>query len=284
MPDMSKLLKAAKVAGITNEDTDCDEPHFVEEHRISHLSSREEILDYVMVFLCERIDLNVSVFKGGYVLTKLIPDEARLTEDIDFSVSEEGQYKSILPVLKDLGDNLLSMGIVWSYEVKDTITPTSSGGIKMVTSDGSSNIKIDIGWHDLSWGVSSWKCLGFDCKRFEVERMLCDKISAIYSRKRFRRTKDIYDFYILTNNFDVDLSKLRWYIKLRGLIDWNADPFREDVLVEYAKAYDKLRVQTTDGILINKPEFNRIILRLRDFMNKYYTHCVWNHLERTFKE
>jgi hypothetical protein len=237
-----------------------------------------------MVFLCERIDVSVSVFKGGYVLTKLIPNEARLTEDIDFSISEERQYYDIIPVLKDLGENLLSLGIIASYEVKDTIAPTSSGGIKMMPVDGSSNIKIDIGWHDLSWGVSSWQCLGFNCNRFEVERMLSDKISAIYSRKRFRRTKDIYDFYILTNNFDVSLSKLREYITKRGLIEWDRDPFREDVLTEYAKSYDKLRVQTATGELINKPEFNKIILRLRYFMNEYNSNCIWDHLERAFKE
>jgi predicted nucleotidyltransferase component of viral defense system len=274
------MLEAAQAASISDVQVDTE----VVLPEISKDSTRSEILDYIMVFLCERIDVSVSVFKGGYVLTKLIPNEARLTEDIDFSISEERQYYDIIPVLKDLGENLLSLGIIASYEVKDTIAPTSSGGIKMMPVDGSSNIKIDIGWHDLSWGVSSWQCLGFNCNRFEVERMLSDKISAIYSRKRFRRTKDIYDFYILTNNFDVSLSKLREYITKRGLIEWDRDPFREDVLTEYAKSYDKLRVQTATGELINKPEFNKIILRLRYFMNEYNSNCIWDHLERAFKE
>lgn len=277
---INKMLEAAQAASISDVQVDTE----VVLPEISKDSTRSEILDYIMVFLCERIDVSVSVFKGGYVLTKLIPNEARLTEDIDFSISEERQYYDIIPVLKDLGENLLSLGIIASYEVKDTIAPTSSGGIKMMPVDGSSNIKIDIGWHDLSWGVSSWQCLGFNCNRFEVERMLSDKISAIYSRKRFRRTKDIYDFYILTNNFDVSLSKLREYITKRGLIEWDRDPFREDVLTEYAKSYDKLRVQTATGELINKPEFNKIILRLRYFMNEYNSNCIWDHLERAFKE
>lgn len=236
-----------------------------------------------MVFLCERIDIKVSVFKGGYVLTKLMPDEARMTEDIDFSISEERQYYDIIPVLEDLGNDLVKLGVITGYEVKPTIGERSSGGIHMMTPGNIPDLKIDIGWHDLSWGLSSWSCVGFDCKRFEVERMLSDKISAIYSRKRFRRTKDIHDFYILTNNFDVSLPKLKEYIINRDLIDWNADPFREEVVTQYAKAYDKLMVATCDGRVINKPELSKILLRLRDFMENYDNDVTWNHMERVFK-
>lgn len=277
---MDKFLNAAKKAYAPPiNEIKCE----VVTPSINTMSSREEILDYIMVFLCERIDLNVSVFKGGYVLTKLIPDEARMTEDIDFSISEERQYYEIIPVLEDLGEQLLKLNIITSYEVKPSIGPRSSGGIHMSVPGNISDIKIDIGWHDLSWGVSKWNCIGFDCNRFEVERMLSDKISAIYSRKRFRRTKDIYDFYILTNHFDVDMGKLRDYIIKRGLIDWNADPFREEVVTEYAKAYDKLNVVTCGGVIINKPDLNRILLRLRDFMNRYESNDIWYHREREFR-
>ena len=94
----------------------------------------------------------------------------------------------------------------------------------------------------------------------------------------------MYDFYILTNNFDVSLRKLRDYIDKRGTIEWDRDPFREDVLTEYGKAYDKLRVQTQNGILITKPEFEKIIIRLRDFMNHFNEDVKWNHLERQFEQ
>ena len=107
-----------------------------------------------MIFLCERIDLQASVFKGGYVLTKLIPEEARLTEDIDFSVSEEGQYLDLIPVLEELGKTLTNLGVIESYVVKPTIGEHSSGGIYMKVPGNLPDLKIDIGWHDLSWGCS----------------------------------------------------------------------------------------------------------------------------------
>lgn len=282
MPNLDSLLGATKKAYTC--DTLSDSSAIVgQDIKIDKNSSREDILDFIMVFLCERIDLKFSAFKGGYVLTKLMPDCARVTEDIDLSVSTERQYYDIIPVLNDLGEHLLKLGIIVSYEVKTTIGEHSSGGITMATDGNTKNLKIDIGWHDLSWGIANWTCEGFDCRRFEVERMLSDKLSAIYSRKRFRRTKDIYDFYILTNNFDVDMVKLRKYVDLRGVIDWSADPFREVVMTEYSKAYNALKVTTINGEAIMKPAFEVVIGQLQMFMNKYEMSSKWNHLTRTFE-
>lgn len=118
----------------------------------------------------------------------------------------------------------------------------------------------------------------------EVERTLADKISAMYSKRRFRRTKDLYDFYILTNNFDVDLPKLVSYIDKRGTIDWNDSPFTEDILVEYGKAYEKLNIITCDNRLLSKPRFAEIVLRLRDFMGNCKSNLRWNHVSRRFEE
>ena len=275
---MDKLLLAAKASSVDTTLSKSDSIMYNID--ISEQSTRPEILDYIMIFLCSRITLSFNAFKGGYVLTQLLPSVARATEDIDFSISEEGQYMEIIPVLNELGNDLLSKGIIESFEVKPSISPNTTGGIHMTTNRDFKDIKIDIGFHDLSWGITDWKFNGFDCNRFEVERMLSDKISAMYSRKRFRRTKDIYDFYILTNNFDVSMDKLRNFIELRGSIDWDADPFREDVQKEYAKAYDKLVVRTIKGQDLEKPKFRDIISRLQYFMMNLNNNVKWNHIDR----
>lgn len=276
-----EMLKASKMAYAPDE---INEGMLIKQEikDVSSESSRVEILDWIMIFLCERIDLSYSYFKGGYVLTKLMSKEARQTEDINFSISEEGQYYEIKNILIQLGEALKGKGVIEDFEVKETIAPTSSGGISMTTSSDKKNIKIDIGWHDMSYGVTSWKCFGFDCNRFEIERMLSDKISAIYSRKRFRRTKDIYDFFILTNNFDVDFSKLNKYIELRGLIDRNADPFREEVVKQYEIAYEKLVIRTINDKPVSKPSLREILTRLELFMDGLDNGFLkWNHLTRS---
>ena len=241
-----------------------------------------DILNYIMLFLCKRIERRFVSFKGGFVLTQLIK-EARRTTDIDFSISEKGQYEIVKTVLHSLGEELVSKGVFVAYEIKDDIAETSSGGIKFEKADGSKNIGIDIGLHSLSYGIQEWDYMGYDCFRFEFERMLSDKLSAIYSPKRFRRTKDLYDFYIITSNFDIDMEKLKEYIVLRNTIKWGADPFREEVLVQYAIAYDKLNLIGTDGYELSKPRFDDVIAQLSTFMRGYNDgSTTWSSKDRRF--
>ena len=90
-----------------------------------------------------------------------------------------------------------------------------------------------------------------------VERMLADKLIAITTRKRFRRTKDLYDFYAITNFFDVDIKKLADFIEIRGGAEWNNIPFNDTVLVQYKIAWDKLElVNAETGAKIDKPLFD----------------------------
>lgn len=241
-------------------------------------SSVNNILVFIMLYLCQNINPEFSAYKGGFVLTCLLPEVARRTEDIDFSISEKSQYEQVKVILKELGDLLVSKGIFASYDIKVTISETSSGGIKLIKSDGTKPVGIDIGLHTLSYGVMSWEYNGMPCNRFEVERMLSDKISAIYSRKRFRRTKDLYDFYIITSNFDIDLIKLNKYIEIRGTIEWDKDPFREEVLEQYALAYSRLDIRNVFGVALKKPNFGDVITLLNVFMRGLQRgDTVWSH-------
>ena len=236
-----------------------------EEYSINSNSTDIEILDYIMLFICARARRYKNYYKGGYTLMKLMPDYARYSHDIDFSISTEEEYKELIPVLTELGEDLLRKGIIIKYEVKPTIHPTISGGIELYR-DNIKKLGIDIGWHDTSYGMVDWEILGFTEKRFSVERMLSDKISAIYSRKRFRRSKDLYDVLILYNNFDINYTLLADCIDKRGTIDWANNPFREEVLVEYAKAYDKLVIG--NPLVIEKPSFRDCIHILSFIVNK----------------
>ena len=267
-------------------DFDKEVVDYMQGYNLAEDASNNDILVYIMLYLCQRVNPEFSAYKGGFVLTCLLPEEARRTEDVDFSISDAGQYEHLKVILHELGNLLVSKGLFISYEIKETITETMSGGIKFVKKDGSKNIGIDIGLHTLSYGVTKWEYKGLPCNRFEVERMLSDKISAIYSRKRFRRTKDLYDFYIITCNFDVDLVKLNKYIELRGIIEWDKDPFSQEVLEQYAIAYDKLSVMSVRDIVIHKPKFDEVITQLNIFMRGLQRgDTVWRHKDsRTSKD
>lgn len=242
-------------------------------YNINENSEDIEILDYIMVFICERVSSVQRAYKGGYVLMKMYPNTARYSHDIDFSISDKDQYELVKLVLDELGNDLINKGVISNYDIKDEIAPTKSGGIKLYRTD-KMQLGIDIGLHDLSYGLSRWSFNGFSLSKFEIERMLSDKISAIFSKKRFRRAKDLYDFFIIYNSCNVDINKLAEFISIRG-IDWNATPFREEVIREYSKAYDKLILKNIYGKEMVKPEFdecikllNKCIILIREVLFK----------------
>lgn len=63
MANLNALLGAAKKAGIGKEE-EINIKVSSEDIDISKDSTRIELLGYIMIFLCERIDLKMSVFKG----------------------------------------------------------------------------------------------------------------------------------------------------------------------------------------------------------------------------
>lgn len=241
----------------------------VENPKLDSNSTDIEILDWIIVFLCSRLKSVNLAYKGGYVLMKVFPDTARLSHDIDFSLGEGEIYESIvIPALKDMGELLIQNKCIDSYTIKDSITPTSSGGIKLhrVTKD-KVDLGVDIGWHELSYGVQAWDILGVSTTRFSVERMLSDKLLAIFSRKRFRRTKDLYDVHLLVNSCSINIDALREFLDNRG-INWELSPFRDDVIEEYGNAYKKLDVKNYTGASIKKPDFSICMESLAELVRK----------------
>ena len=112
------------------------------------------------------------------------------------------------------------------------------------------------------------------------ERMLADKLSVIFSPKRFRRAKDLYDFYIIITNFDIDLIKLREALTHREL-DYNKSPMRDDVIPQYEHAYNRLQIFDINGVDLSavKPEFDVCLSHLSLFM-RYLDYDKWDHVNK----
>lgn len=228
--------------------------------------SNQDILDYIVLSIIQRFNQEDLAFKGGYMLNQLMPEVSRMTRDVDFSVDSAEQYERIKVILKDIGEYLVQNEIISCYKIKDSITPTSSGGVDFYDNN-SKCLGVDVGWHQLVSGTKWYDLKLGRVHAFSVERMLSDKIHAIFTPKRFRRTKDLYDVYYLLENFDVDYKKFKKCIELRGEIDWDKSPFREEVLVQYLHAWNKLEVRSCiTNELINKPDFNLVINRLSNFV------------------
>lgn len=225
------------------------------------------------------------------MLTKLMTETSRRTADVDLSILSDEIYDDIKTRLTAIAEKLKHEGIIDRYKIKPEIKRTASGGITMYKN----NIRIagvDVGWHNLSYGVTVYETSVGKLYGFEIERMLSDKITAILSRKRFRRPKDIYDLLVITDAFDVDLRKILEYMTNRSnesgvQIEWENFPFSETVLCEYKTAYDRLVVESVYlNRILSKPEFEiayerfgEIVIRLKAGGN--YT---WSAQSRAFKE
>lgn len=246
-------------------------------------------MDIMVKILCSYFGDRLA-FKGGYMLTKLMPETARQTTDIDFSIQNSELYQELISVMRRIGDEFIERGFIASYTVKDVLEKYRSGGMDMFDADGGKVLGIDIGWHDITFGTTTTTIDIGAINAFTVERMLADKITAILSRKRFRRPKDIYDLYCITNCFDFDVNTVNDYILKRtegAGADWKNFPFDMVVIQEYEKAYNKLALNSIlKGVVLERPSFgdvlarfNTICRRLLNPENKYY----WDHTETIFK-
>lgn len=254
--------------------------------KLSSDATNQELLDYIASSLTKELDIPLA-FKGGYVLNQLIEDSRRTT-DVDFSINNESNYDRVKEVLISIGEQLIKLEICDSYAIKDSISPTASGGITFKC-DGVEVAGVDVGLHPLDYGICKLNMHSIDTKRFTVERMLADKISTTFTPKRFRRTKDLYDIYVLTNKFKVNLQLLTSCIKERtGELDMRKNPFMEEVLVQYAHAWNKLVIASPDPQkIIKKPEFKTVIDVYSQFivpiLLKNNEPLVWNPTNRNWE-
>ncbi len=247
-----------------------------------------EKLDYITLELTRVLGGNAS-FKGGYILTKLIPDRARQTTDVDLSIMRKELYEDVKAVLNNIANKFMTDGVIDSFKVKDNIEPFMSGGIDFYL-DNVKILGVDVGLHDISYGVRRLSLDIGELQAFEVERMLADKITAILSRKRFRRPKDLYDLYCITDLMDFDARRVAEYILRRtdGVgADWKNYPFSDTVKVEYRKAYDKLTLNSIyTEVKLRRPPFDNAFDRFCDIAEKVHNPIIsvyWSAADKCFK-
>lgn len=107
------------------------------------------------------------------------------------------------------------------------------------------------------------------------EKIYMDKVSALASKKIFRRCKDLYDLYLLSMLDGYNLSDIVNVFNNSGRTLGDFEDFINSIeKLEYA--YNQMRAIT------NKPEFNQVYGRVRDFClpfitNRYkiYTNAIW---------
>ena len=215
------------------------------------LKRSELVSNYIDMFMRLTHDIDdVACIRGNVLLNMLLPDHARQTKDLDFSVLNVRVYNEILvPRLTAYGDECVAQGIADSYVIRPVDDGSHPGGIK-VKKDGRVVIAADISASDdFMRGLQRYKLEGAHIQGSSVNRIVSDKVCATLSKARFRRTKDFYDLFIIhESGLSVDYNVVRDLCVeafggtdqlLEALTIYRVD---EDAAMQLSTPWEKLRV------------------------------------------
>lgn len=232
---------------------------------------QRDLLTELIKRIVECLPPEVYYMKGGYFLGYLT-HQPRYTEDIDMSLIELDYYDILKDTLRDYGENLKERGLIDKYIVLDTIEDHMCGGAKYIDSEGRTLVSIDISKPSVLLDTMFVDIDGIgNINVNTIEQVLCDKISVLFSRNRFRRTKDMYDIYSILVNCDVDLESVVDLLIDREVFpfDYEQFPFTEERLQGLEHAYELFRLNDPfgDDDLV-KPTFKDVVEVIGQLLGK----------------
>lgn len=205
---------------------------------------------------------DLMVFKGGLFLGEHT-GTPRFTQDVDMSIVSMPAYLHIREVLKEFGERLIVEDVIRSYEVLEDVVEGRSGGAKYRDIDGRVLLSIDV-----SLGGDTLDTLVMDTgvagrvHLETIEQVLADKLTVLYSRKRFRRAKDLYDIWQIISSCSIDTDRLAALLRARDILPLPLDkaPFNEEHYLQLEHAYDRLQILDPNTELpVGKPSFEEIV-------------------------
>lgn len=235
---------------------------------MSYGKSKEIPIMYSLMGAMSRMGYPV-VFKGAMVLQALTLDTSldtmRMTEDIDadwvgLNITNEELYLKINNAVSSLGvPNLFviqkknfKVGMSAEFHImqkgKEDVLFTMDIGVK------NNN-------HHLVYKLPS----GVSFIGSHPNKIYSDKLSAISTRKVYRRVKDIYDMYLLSHISGFHLNSIRTALRdagrdLESFNEFINDPMKPKGL-EYA--YDRMKS------IKNKPDYQEMYNRVSKFIEPF---------------
>ena len=180
-------------------------------NRKTYTLCEQEIMDKLAIVVLQSFpSLDVFSLKGGWVLSKIFPNEFRRTVDVDLSITDVKHFTTLIDSLETECQNLVNLNEIHSYKI---LTPNPdrhrSGGIKLY------RLRDDGKKYKVSGVDVSVKCLD-SCvvilneyiPVFSFERMLADKLSVLFSSSFSRRMKDVFDARLIIERCTIDRSRL----------------------------------------------------------------------------
>lgn len=229
---------------------------------VGNAAQQRVVLEHIARYLNNTMGGSL-IFKGGLFLGYYTAYPRR-TQDVDVDIADATHYEPIKRLLKTIGEQLKSEGLVSRYEVDPDVVIGKSGGAKYYGLGGEKLASVDVNLSSEAVDFSIRETNEYGRIRLSsLEQVIADKISAVYSPKRFRRTKDIYDLWCIWNNCIKNWNPQGTMLILQRSKDVEQlkqeNPFSEESLAKLKHAYDRLSISTPEGNTMVKPEFGAVI-------------------------
>lgn len=203
-----------------------------------------------------------AIFKGGTAL-RFVYGLDRFSEDLDFNISDPEQFqKEVREVLK----SIVRLGIE-SYFIKEELfeeSYTCEIGFHGPLHEGSgqtrNKFRIDAGYREKMARKPVWRLISSEYPEtrskylvllMDAEEMLCEKIRALFTR---RKGRDLYDvWFMLNSEINIDGELLAQKIeggRLRAEEMVSAEEYERDMkhLVTRLVPYSQVREEVLAGI------------------------------------
>ena len=172
-----------------------------------------DFMDELALCVLKSLDnLETFCFKGGWVLSKLFPNEFRKTVDIDMSIIDLKYFDIMKDNLIKLCEGWRQDGEIHNYKIKSPEPEKRRSGFvklyRLRPNGGKYKVSgIDISVKDISNCVV---ILNNSIPVFTFERMLADKFKVLHSDvdKLSRRIKDIFDISLIIDRVNIDKDVL----------------------------------------------------------------------------
>lgn len=236
---------------------------------------RRELLIRLVHFLQESpyLSEDTVIYKGGLFLGEHT-GISRYTQDVDASIVSASIYSRVKKTLSLFGETLIGEGIIDSFKVADEVLPGKSGGASFYAKSGIVLFSVDIsleGDIPLDCELVETK-LGGTLHLTTLEQVLCDKLSVLYSKSRFRRAKDLYDTWLILTTTEPNIDKLisLLYARDKYPLPLKEAPFREEYIIDMRHAYDKfVLLDAETGTPKDKPLFSEVVTVVGSFLVRF---------------
>lgn len=231
------------------------------------LNVERDVLDDFVAFISSKLPFGSFVLKGGYVFGELT-GAPRYTADVDISLPESTPYDAVKALLHEYAEQLVKDGKCSSYNVRDEIVPgRKSGGAEFYFGEGGDLLfSCDISYPD----GKTFATTVINSDRFgkleitSLEQLMSDKLTVLFSRKRFRRIKDLYDLYTISQmseELQPDLEVVAGCLDNRSNWPLPLDmyPFTEERIEALKHAWEKFYLQDASGNVKVKPDIYDMI-------------------------